>query len=240
MTGAPVDRYFFVHMQKTAGTALFKRLFGCFGRDAVYPLVEDQGTVEASLDVDLLRRRLAEHGDRLRVITGHFPLCVVDLLGGGYRTFTVLRHPVERTLSFLRHSRKVDPALAGVPLEAIYEDRVLYEGLIRNHMVRMLSLRASELTAGAMTPIEHDGERLVAAKRNLAERIEVFGLQERFEEFCDDLAARFGIDLGPPQVANRTEPTEVPDSFRRRIAEDNALDMELYHWACRLYEERHR
>jgi hypothetical protein len=35
-----------------------------------------------------------------------------------------------------------------------------------------------------------------------------------------------------------TPPTEVPDSFRRRIAEDNRLDMELHEYARELLRER--
>ena len=42
------------------------------------------------------------------MVTGHFPLCTTELLGGAFTTFTVLRDPVERTLSYLRHHRKID------------------------------------------------------------------------------------------------------------------------------------
>ena len=38
-------------------------------------------------------------------------------------------------------------------------------------------------------------------------------------------------DLGPPLFANRTQPVEVSDAFRARIAEDNAYDVELYEFA---------
>ena len=52
-------RFFFVHLQKTAGTALFRRLRHHFGPDAVYPTPAYQGTLEATLDVDLLVERFA-------------------------------------------------------------------------------------------------------------------------------------------------------------------------------------
>ena len=42
----PQPRYFFVHLQKTAGTALFRRLRHAVGTDAVYPLPAEQGTPE--------------------------------------------------------------------------------------------------------------------------------------------------------------------------------------------------
>ncbi|MGH2473667.1 MAG: hypothetical protein ACRDIL_00260, partial [Candidatus Limnocylindrales bacterium] len=66
-----------------------------------------------------------------------------------------------------------------------------------------------------------------------------FGLQDRFEEFCDELSGRYGLELTGPIRSNRTEPTTVPDGLADRIAGDNALDMELYGFAQGLYEERH-
>ena len=57
------------------------------------------------------------------------------------------------------------------------------------------------------------------------------GIQERFEEFCDALAGRFGWDLGPPQFANRTPPMDASADLRERIAADNDLDGRLYRFA---------
>jgi hypothetical protein len=230
--------YFFVHLQKTAGTALFRRLRNHFGVEAVYPMPRYQGTPETSLDVDLLRQRLARHAEEVRVVTGHFPLCVADLLDRPVATFTLLREPVERTLSFLRHQREVEPRFAGAPLERIYDDPVCREGLVRNHMVRMLSLRADEMTEGALTPISFDERRLEAARTNLAERIAVMGIQEDFDAFCDLLSATWGWDLGPPQFANRTAPADASAGLRERIAGDNALDVELYRFAVDLWSRR--
>ncbi len=64
-----------------------------------------------------------------------------------------------------------------------------------------------------------------------SKRIDEFGVQEELEEFAQRLERRFGWQLGPPVHENVTEPVEVPDSFRARIAEDNPLDMELYEYA---------
>ena len=68
--------------------------------------------------------------------------------------------------------------------------------------------------------------------------MDALGLQERFEEFCGELEHRFGWDLGPSQRVNESDRFDVSDGFRARIAEDNAMDVELYEFATRLYEER--
>lgn len=221
-------RWFFVHLQKTAGTALFRRLRHAFGVDAVYPLPDEQGSPLTVLSVERLAERLAETGPQFRVVTGHFPLCATEVVGGRWETFTILRDPVERVLSFLRHQREVEPRFAGWPLERIYEDPISTGPLVRNHMVRMLALRADEMTDGALSPMEVDDGRLDAAWHNLVDRIDVWGLQEEFEAFCDDLQRRFGWDLGPPVFMNRTSPSPAPDSLRARIADDNRYDGELY------------
>jgi hypothetical protein len=223
--------FFFVHLQKTGGTALFRRLRHQFGTAGVYPMPQYQGSPESVLDVDVLVERFARHRHEIRVVTGHFPLCTIDRLGVPFTTFTVLRDPVERALSFLRHQRKEEPRFQGASLEDIYEDPVCRDGLIRNHMVRMLSLRLDEMTDGALTPIAADEDRLAAACDALERRVAVVGVQERFEEFCDVLVSRFGWQLGRPQFANRTPPMEVSDDLRRRIARDNGLDRRLYHFA---------
>jgi Sulfotransferase family len=230
--GAPEPtRFFFVHLQKTAGTTLFRRLKHHFGAEAVYPTPQFQGDVEATLDVNLLRERFARHRDEIRVVTGHFPLCTAEVLGVQLNTFTLLREPVERALSFLRHQREVSPQFADFPLEGIYADPLCRDGLVRNHMVRMLSLTVDEMTDGALTQVSVDEERLERAKANLVQRVDVVGVQEHFDAFCSELSARYGWDLGRAHVANRTTPVPVPESLRRQLAADNEMDAELYRFA---------
>jgi hypothetical protein len=228
------ERFFFVHVQKTAGTSLAFRLRRHFGRDAVYPRPSDDR--DAVLSVPHLVERWRADGDRMRVVTGHFPLCTTELLDGGFTTLTVLREPVERTLSYLRHHKvfeRDDPRT----VEEVYADPFRYHGLVHNHMVKMFSLTVEEMTAGMLTKVDFGPEHLARACANL-ESVDVVGLQEDFEGFCDELRQRFGWELGPPTVMNRTEPLEVADAFRSRILEDNALDVAFYEFAEQLVRDR--
>jgi hypothetical protein len=222
-TDAPDQHWFFVHLHKTAGTALLQRLRLALGNDRVYPTAPDNWTYFATMNLDLLRRRFAEQADRIRVVTGHF---------------TVLRDPVERTLSALRDMRERDAEHRGKALEAIYADPVKFRCLIQNHMVKMLAMTREEMTDGFLTALDLDADHLERAKRNLAERVDVWGVQEHFEEFCTELTRRFGWDLGPPRFANRSTPHPAEDGLRERIAEDNELDIELYRFALELREQR--
>jgi hypothetical protein len=241
------SRFFFVHIMKTAGSALRLRLINHFGKAAVYPTGGLDGTdpLELYLSTDRLLEQLRARGDQIRVITGHFPLRTAELIDGPVSTLTLLREPVERTLSYLRQQRE-DPSVlrflaqrtheasqaAGRPLTEIYDDlRGL--GGTDNTMTRMFSLTPREMIDSMLTPMELNRGHLERAREALA-RVDAVGLQERFEEFCERLTARFGWRLGEAEIANATDPFEVPEGLRAQIAEDNAFDVELYEFAERL------
>ncbi len=225
-------RFFFLHLQKTGGTALWRRMQQQFRAEELYPGPGDGQPPTTVLSVEHLLERWRLRRSEIRVVTGHFPLCTTELLDEPFTTLTLLRDPVERTLSYLRHHREMTPSEGERSLEEIYADPVRFE-LLHNHMVKMLSLTRSEMTDGALSHIEFTADRLDGAKHRLRQ-IDVVGFQEDFEPFCERLRARFGWELGPPVFMNRTAPSAVPDSFRTRIARDNELDVELFEFAREL------
>ena len=225
-------------MQKTGGTSLYMRTKRHFGEAGVYPDDSD-GDVEdvaPQLMVPVLLERWQRRRDQIRLIAGHFPLCTRDLLDAEFRTFTTLRDPVERTLSYLRHHRELNRADWDLTLEKMYEEPA-HVGHFRhftgNHMVKMLSLRTKEMTEGMLTLVDLDRDRLDRAKEALAEMDE-FGFQEDLEGFAQRLERLWGWRLGDPRHDHPTKPIEVSASLRARIAEDTALDRELYEYAREL------
>ncbi len=236
-------RFFFAHVQKAAGTSLFVQLQREFDRPQIYPDPSDEVPGPAPiLFVSHLRERYRARRDEIRVVTGHFPLRTGELLGDDFATMTVVREPVERTLSFLRHHRRKTPSDAHRPLEELYDDPIRFHGMIENNMVKMFSLSPEEMTAGdgLMTHVRDFGpDRLARAKEGLAS-VDVMGLDVHFDDFVAELDTRFGWDLGVPMHANRTEPDDVPESFRRRIAADNADDIELFDFAREIHAARRR
>ncbi len=223
-------QFFFLHLQKTGGTALWRRLQCEFDPIELYPGPDDGEPPATVLSVPHLRECWGRRREEIRVVAGHFPLCTVDLLGARFTTLTLLRDPVERTLSYLRHHREQTPEDQDRTLEEIYADPIRFE-LVHNHMVKMLSLTADEMSdEGVLTHIEFTRARLERAKKRLGE-IDVVGFQEDLDGFCGRLTAGFGWDLGPAVFMNRSTPVEVPGGLAARIADDNALDVELYEFA---------
>jgi hypothetical protein len=230
-------RFFFCHLQKTAGTTLIRRIRGDFPERAVYPHSSDGDEIARVISVDHLLSVWAARQEEIQVVTGHFPLCVADLLGGKFTTLTVLRHPLDRTVSYLRHHRRRTPADADLTLEEVYYDGFRFNGLVHNHMTKMLSLTCGEMDDGALTRVSFTRDRLERSKERLA-RIDAIGLQEDFDAFCSELSARFGWRLVDRLSPKQHPPVELAPQFRDRILEDNAHDLELYEFARRLVAER--
>jgi len=92
---------------------------------------------------------------------------------------------------------------------------------------------------GYLQTIDVDSARLVAAEQNL-EGVDVVGLTEQHADFVEALTDRFGWRLKREVRANAApdDSPEVAESFRRRIAADNAIDMEFYEFARRLVDAR--
>ncbi len=228
------ERYFFCHLQKTAGTSLWFQLHRVFDEVQLYPNKGDGPKVDAVLVPDHLVDRWRARRDEIRVVTGHFPLCTTELLDAEFRTFTILREPVERTLSALRHHIEVSDEHPDGNIEALYDEP--YRRLLTvNHMVKMLSLTTAEMTGGALTDIDIGQRHIDMAKRAL-ESIDVVGLQHRYDDFIEMLNAEFGWQLGETERFNTSRSVEVGQAFIDRVRDENAADIELFDFACQLVE----
>jgi hypothetical protein len=230
-------RFFFCHLQKTGGTTLIRRIRQNFDEGAVYPYSGDGDRVARVISVEHLLSVWNARSDEIDVVTGHYPLCTTELLGHEFSTLTLLRHPLSRTVSYLRHQRRERHPDADLSLEAIYEDQMRFGGLIHNHMTKMLSLSCEEMDNGALTTVDFTAERLERAMRRLAE-VDVVGLQEDFEGFCQQLSVRFDWRVAEAAPHRPRTPCALRPDFRDRILADNADDVELYTFARSLVAER--
>ena len=262
------SRFLFVHVMKTGGTSLVFHLLREFPADEVYPSAaldrrhptdaEPYGSI-ADLVAVTPERKAA-----IRMYAGHFPFMVRDLIGGDLTTLTLLRDPVDRTVSVLKQFKRLYERFSDLPLEEIYEDAFVFRHFIENHQTKVFSVTpedrpqtiasrvtyqeihdylttapagsdAARVAAGATITI--DGDRLERARSNLA-RVDVVGLNDRFDEFVEALRTRFGwwpAGLAGDARANVSlEPWTASAELRARIARDNAFDIELYEYAKEL------
>jgi hypothetical protein len=232
---AVAERFFFIHVMKTGGGTLRLHIRNNFAPDQVFPQPDlDADLMTANTSLAYLRALPAERRRRIRVFTGHFPFMATELLGE-VTTLTLLRDPVERTLSWLRARQRNH----GGKLESIYEDPMLFEMFVHNHQAKLFSFTAADEPDSYLAGLDVTPDRLALAKRNLS-HVDAIGVQEHFDDFCSELKRRFGWAFGEVENRHVSEPVEVPTSLRERIAADNGADMELYAFARELCMSRRR
>ncbi len=245
----------FIHLMKTGGTTLMRNLRETFALEEIYPYrdldlrYEDgQLDIQHHFSVPYLLTISKERWAQIRVLTGHFPYVVQEILGRDFLTVTILREPVERTISLLRQFKRnqpwEDPAglqpRAARTLEAVYDEPLVFGPLIQNHQTKIFSMTTADNPHTYTDVIEVTQSRLELAKTNLAQ-IDVVGVLENFQEFLRETQERFGWRIVQGARKNATPESDMepidPD-LRRRIAADNAIDIEFYAYAKELVDSR--
>jgi hypothetical protein len=249
-------RFFFIHLMKTGGTSFVFQMLQNFERDEAYPSPIDRNSPTDVTPYASIPKMLAlspERRARIRVYAGHLPYVASELLGEELIRLTLLRDPVERTVSMLKHVKRLNVRYAEHALDAIYDDPEIFRNFIENYQTRVFALTADEReraiaaasSAGATKPIERgtaiNPRRFEQAKANLA-KVDVIGLNEEYGAFLDEIHTRFGWwPDGLTQHARANVSSEgwsAAPELRRRIADDNAFDMEFYAYARELVTGR--
>jgi len=242
-TPATAPPYLFVHVMRTGGFGLLQQIRANFAADEVYP---DRALDVANLDavshtsLEYIARLPDDRRTRIRVYAGHLPFTARDLFDRRPIIFTVLRDPVERTISLLRVFKDRRPEFAEKSLDEIYDDPTVFLPLVKNHQTKMFAATPRDNVSSVLDVVEIDEARLVRAEANLAE-VDVVGLYERYGDFLGELRDRFGWRLDQRARANAALGSyEISSTLRERIARDNAIDMQFYEYARELVAGRAR
>jgi tetrahydromethanopterin S-methyltransferase subunit G len=241
-----------VHVMKTGGTSLAGML-----PFAPYPTPELLRTrPHEKFAPEILLAMAPEERDQFFFVSTHMAAWVAEDLFPHYLSVTVLRDPVERTISHLKQIAE----LPGTPvdLEEIYEDPMWHSRLV-NYQVQVFAASRAEHLAQepdrrAYDPSRHpDPERTrvraevraafataigipkLIDERSYAEaaarldRVDEVGVTERLGELVDRLGARLGLELGPlrRQRVSKLGPA-VSAALRESIEDENEWDRTLY------------
>jgi hypothetical protein len=233
-----------VHLPKTAGTTLTALMRYHYRRGRFLTT----GNVFSRFEQ--VEAKLREIGGLTHIgaVAGHFTFGLSDRLPADTRYITILRDPVERTLSHFGflvlpragRTRAAGPAIVPSWLPPPGPDLTLADCLADggyipdNLQTRMLCGLASPYDA--LPP-----DALETAKRNLRERFAFVGTTERFIESL----ALLNVQMGWPAVAQgrrrvhliRPRKEDVAASDLRLIEERNGLDRELHTQATELLAE---
>ena len=142
MSGGPL---FFVHVMKTGGTTFRRRLVQEFGAEAVFPYSRlDPSDGQPNVQVEYLTSLSPDRLARIKAFSGHYPFFATELLPRPSHVLTILRDPVERTISHLKQhhrSRGLGPERS---LESIYDLEMHRTLHMLNYQVRVFASTADE------------------------------------------------------------------------------------------------
>jgi hypothetical protein len=218
-------KLFFCHIPKTGGTAFRKALEAAFQPWTIVPdanMIARNGGHYPDIDVVAYTIRNSKP-DRISLLRGHYPLSAAKLLGDDAKTIVIIRDPVSRTISHLRHTM-LHFGMTGETLRS-YLDKARMP-LPDNVQCRFL---ARDMKASTL-----DVEAFKQEVMDAAETIDYLATTGNIDGLCSRLSVG---ELGGKSLLLKEENKtphvdfEFTDSDREMIASKNTLDQWLFDYA---------
>lgn len=228
---------FFIHIMRTAGTSFRSMLEGIFDEPEIYPGQERIKRLGRYPELDEVLRD-KEMVTRARLVVGHYPYVLRSIWPDPPVTCTILRDPVQRTISILKFARLRRRQFSkDTPLTEVFEDRRFNQAMIRDYQTKVFALPDLSVSKGVNYPAPMPLS-IEAAKERVGS-CDLVGLTERFEETIDAFEASTRIRLPESVHVNRSTSTEeVDDALRARIEEVTSMDRELVDFANEMMNSR--
>lgn len=232
------EMIFFMHLPRTAGTTLNTVLRNNFAPEAMLSVYKDTEYARCrELEPEVL--------DRIRLVQGHLMPASYEpptLYGRRVRMFTFLRDPLDRLISeyhFLKswpdnhlYAYLNERSISFRKYLTSEERRLAHRG--KNFMTRCLA--GNLFAPGISLEVE-----LEQAKRHLAQAFCFVGIQERFDESLLLLAEEISLESLYYERRNALRggyAADIDKEDRELAAALNTADLELYAFACGLFERR--
>jgi hypothetical protein len=234
-------RAIFLHLPKTAGLTLHGIIERQYAPQNVYTLDSTRILESIQAFQDLSAARRAE----IYMLKGHIGMRLEmhKFLPEPVTYFTLLRDPIDRVISHYYYIRGLkDHYLTELAIntslqEVLEQDKI---PMFNNEQTRWLAGEEHNIGFGG-----YQEKILEKAKKNLREHFAVVGLTERFDETL--LLLKHTYDWPHNVFYTRTNVTtqrprkdEISPATLNALVQANLLDIELYQYASKLFEEQLR
>ncbi len=231
----------FLHIPKTAGTSIVNFLIK--GLDLKEEEVYNCGfRAKTHIEGNINFIKLSSYEkQKYKFICGHVEYFLLQSIDYPHFSFTLLRNPVDRIISLYfyilenekHHLHKI-----------VKENKMNISDFMRSGLWIELDNGMLRRLIGALNvPYGRCNYKMLeVAKYNLENKINLFGFQEKFDEFINIISDIFSIENRSYKKENVTKNRKSLDDIDKEainiIKIFNTLDLELYDYALNLYEKR--
>ncbi|MBK8504025.1 MAG: sulfotransferase family 2 domain-containing protein [Saprospiraceae bacterium] len=232
------DRFFFLHVPKTAGTSFQQLLNTLFRQQVIFPNTADIHRNGGRYpDVQNLLQRPDEHFNDIRLLCGHLPASAASLMPPITKRLAFLRDPYQRAISNLNYSYLSQADLNSGTIEEAYDK-------LRDRLFNLQTRYFADSSVSDLiyfrNPHLLDDQGLQQAKETL-EEFEFIGITEHFEDSINLIAKTFNwrfVNIPRVNVTKQKIDQALPETIKDQIKLGIKYDLELYQFALDLYDKR--
>ncbi|MEZ5592435.1 MAG: sulfotransferase family 2 domain-containing protein [Gammaproteobacteria bacterium] len=232
-----INKIYFIHIRKTAGTSLRSCIANEFPREKICPFYS-----EFSLRRNIPLGERVNHVKKYDFISGHF-YSLGTPLRDDFFIFTILRNPLDRALSVFNHMKndKRDPyheAIANLSLIESFDNEIFKDELWNGQTRQLVANAGYDFNS-------LNSEDSLEVAKDYIQKIDFFGIHELLQDSGLRLSQKMGFDTlknipwrNREITSNGLKKNELSETEIAIIKNYNFIDEQLYHFAMNLFNDK--